>query len=112
MFYIVFKYAFVHGSTNGTNGIPISFKVITMVPLVITLVPMVMPIVPFALPMVLLVLPMVLLVPLVCQWYHWLPMVPLVKLPMVTLGEPRTEPKSESSLHSLIACQWIGRQTL
>ena len=54
----------VHGSTNGTNGIPISFKVIPMVPLVILLVPMVMPMVPFA-------LPMVLLVPLVSQWYHW-----------------------------------------
>ena len=26
------------------------------------------------------------------QWYHWLPMVQLVKLPMVPLGEPRTEP--------------------
>ena len=31
--------------------------------------------------------PMVLLV---SQWYHWQPMVPLVKLPMVPLGEPRT----------------------
>ena len=50
-----------------------------MVPLVIPFVPMVMPMVPLALPMV----------PLVSQW---LPMVPLVKLPMVPLGEPRTEP--------------------
>ena len=33
--------ACVHGSTNGTNGRPISFKVIPMVPLVIPLVPMV-----------------------------------------------------------------------
>ena len=33
--------ACVHGSTNGTNGIPISFKVLPMVPLVIPLVPMV-----------------------------------------------------------------------
>ena len=41
-----------------------------MVPLVIPFVPMVMPMVPMALP-------------LVSQWYHWLPMVPLVKLPMV-----------------------------
>ena len=32
------------------------------------------------------------MLPLVSQWYHWLPMVPLVKLPMVPLGEPRTEP--------------------
>ena len=32
------------------------------------------------------------MVPLVSQWYHRLPMVPLVKLPMVPLGEPRTEP--------------------
>ena len=32
------------------------------------------------------------MVPLVSQWYHWLPVVPLVKLPMVPLGEPRTEP--------------------
>ena len=31
----------VHGSTNGTNGGPISFKVLPMVPLVIPLVPMV-----------------------------------------------------------------------
>ena len=30
--------AFVHGSTNGTNGIPKSFKVLPMVPLVIPLV--------------------------------------------------------------------------
>ena len=30
--------ACVHGSTNGTNGIPISFKVLPMVPLVIPLV--------------------------------------------------------------------------
>ena len=74
--------ACVHGSTN---RIPISFKVIPMVPLVIPLVSMVMPMVPFA-------LPMVLLVPLVSQWCHWLPMVPLVKLLMVSLGEPQTEP--------------------
>ena len=33
--------ACVHGSTNGTNGIPISFKVLPMVPLVIPLVQMV-----------------------------------------------------------------------
>ena len=33
--------ACVHGSTNGINGIPISFKVLSMVPLVIPLVPMV-----------------------------------------------------------------------
>ena len=33
--------ACVHGSTNGTNCIPISFKVLPMVPLVIPLVPMV-----------------------------------------------------------------------
>ena len=32
------------------------------------------------------------MVPLISQWYHWLPMVQLVKLPMVPLGEPRTEP--------------------
>ena len=33
--------ACVHGSTNGTNGIPISFKVLPIVPLVIPLVQMV-----------------------------------------------------------------------
>ena len=33
--------ACVHGSTNGTNGRPISFKVLPMVPWVIPLVPMV-----------------------------------------------------------------------
>ena len=49
---------------NGTNGIPISFKVLPMVPLVIPFVPMVMPMVPLALPIVQLVL-------LVSQWYHW-----------------------------------------
>ena len=32
---------FVHGSTNSTNGIPISFKVLPMVPLVVPLVPLV-----------------------------------------------------------------------
>ena len=56
--------ACVHGSTNGTNGIPISYKVIPMVPMIIPLVPKVTPMVPFA-------LPMVLLEPLVSQWYHW-----------------------------------------
>ena len=34
-------YACVHGSSNGTNCIPTSFKVLPMVPLVIPLVPMV-----------------------------------------------------------------------
>ena len=70
---------------SSTNGIPISFKVLPMVPLVTPLVPMVMSMVPLALPMV----------PLVSQWYHWhyhwyhwLPMVPLVKLPIVPLGNP------------------------
>ena len=53
--------ACVHGSTNGTNDIPISFKVLPMVPLVIPLVPMVMSMVRLALPMV----------PFVGQWYHW-----------------------------------------
>ena len=53
--------ACVQGSTNGTNGITISFKVLPMVPLVIPLVPMVMPMVQLALPMV----------PLISQWYHW-----------------------------------------
>ena len=61
------SHACVQGSTNGTNGITISFKVLPMVPLVITLVPMVMSMVPLA-------LPMVPLVQLVSQWYHWLPM--------------------------------------
>ena len=51
----------------------------------IPLAPMVMPMVPLALQTV----PMV---PLVNQWYHWIPMVPLVKLPMVPLGEPQTKP--------------------
>ena len=77
-------FAYVHGSTNGTNGIPMSFKVLSMVPLVVPLLPMVMPMVPLA-------LSMIPLVPLVSQWYHWLPMVPLVKFPMVPLGEPRTD---------------------
>ena len=87
----------VFGFPNGTNGIPISFKVLPMVPLVITICtngnangtigspsgtigtigkPM---------------------IPLVSQRYHWLPMIPLVKLPMVPLGEPRTEPLYQSS---------------
>ena len=76
---------------GSTNGIPILFKVLPMVPLVIPLVPMVMPMVPLALPMV----------PLVSQWYHWLP---LVKLPMVPLGEPRTEPSSVYSEKMLYCC--------
>ena len=42
--------ACVHGSTNGTNGIQISFKVPPMVPLVKPLVPMVMPMVPLGNP--------------------------------------------------------------
>ena len=78
------------GFPNGTNGIPISFKVLPMAPLVIPFVPMVP-----------LTFPMVQLVPLVSQWYHLLPVVPLVKLPMVPLGEPRTEPFS--SLFVLVA---------
>ena len=40
------------------------------------------------------------MVPLVSQWYHWLPMVPLVKFPVVPLGEPRTEPLMSELLHS------------
>ena len=32
------------------------------------------------------------MVPLVSQWYHLLPTVQMVKLPMILLGEPRTEP--------------------
>ena len=36
------------GFPNGTNGIPISFKVLPMVPLVIPFVPMAMPMVPLA----------------------------------------------------------------
>ena len=91
--YIETNTACVHGSTNGTNGIPISSKVIPMVPLVIPLVPKVMPMVPFA-------LRMVLLVPLVSQWCHWLPMVPLVKLPMVPLGEPRTEQRYDRYVYA------------
>ena len=47
--------ACVQGSTNGTNGMPILFKVLPIVPLVIPLVPMVMSMVPLALPMVPLV---------------------------------------------------------
>ena len=58
-----------------------SFKVLPMVPLVILLVTMVMQMVPLTLPMV----------SLVSKWYHWLPMVSLVKCPMVSLGEPRTD---------------------
>ena len=68
------NHACVHGSTN---GIPISFKVLPMVPLVIPLVPMVMQMLPLALTMV----------PLVSQWYHWLPMdhwLPMV--PLATNG--------------------------
>ena len=45
--------ACVQGSTNGTNGIPVSFKVLPMVPLVKPLVPMVMP-----------------MAQMVSQWYH------------------------------------------
>ena len=56
------------GFPNGTNGIPISFKVLPMVPLVIPFVPMVMP-----------------MAPLVTNGT-------IGKLPMVPLGEPRTEP--------------------
>ena len=52
MAHILDTNACVHGSTNGTNGIPISFKVLPMVPLVIPLVPMVMQMVPLVLPMV------------------------------------------------------------
>ena len=53
--------ACVHGSTNGTNGIPISFKVLPMVPLVIPLVPMV--------PLVIPLVPMVPLVKIVGSQY-------------------------------------------
>ena len=47
----VFNTACVQGSANGTNGIPVSFKVLPMVPLVIPFVPMVMSMVPLALQM-------------------------------------------------------------
>ena len=68
------------------------------------MVPLVKPFVPMVMPMVQLALPMVQLVPLVSQWHHWLPMIPLeklVKLPMVPLGEPRTEP--------LLVYKYFGR---
>ena len=32
------------------------------------------------------------MVTLVSQWYHWLPIVPVVKLPMVPLGGPEQSP--------------------
>ena len=53
-----FNISCVQGSTDGTNDIPISFKVLSMVPLVIPLVPMVMPMVPLTFPVI----------PLVSQW--------------------------------------------
>ena len=84
-------FACVQGSTNGTNGKLISFKVLPMVPLVLPMVSLVIPLAPMVMPMVPLALPMVPLAPMVSQWYHWLPMVPLVKFPMVPLGEPRTQ---------------------
>ena len=49
------------GNSACVNGLPISLKVLPMVPWVIPLVPILMPMVALALPMV----------PLVNQWYHW-----------------------------------------
>ena len=84
------------GFPNGTNVIPISFKVLPMVPMVIgnangTIDSPNGTIGANGKPMV----------PLVS---HWLPMVPMVKLPMVPLGEPRTE--------SSIMCPIKGRQSI
>ena len=81
------------GFPNGTNGIPISFKVL---PMVIgnakgTIDSPNGTIGANGKPMV----------PLVS---HWLPMVPLVKLPMIPLGESRTE--------SSIMCPIKGRQSI
>ena len=81
---------------GSTNGIPISFKVLSMVPLVKPLVPMVMhangtidsPNGTIG------TIPNGTIGTIISQWYHLLPMVPLVKLPVVPLGEPRTEPMS------------------
>ena len=56
--------ACVRGFSNGTNGIPLSFKVLPMVQMAIPFVPMVMPMVPLA-------FPMVQLMSMVNQWYHW-----------------------------------------
>ena len=70
--------------------------------IILLLTPLGLPMVPLGLPMVPLVptlRPMVTMVPLATekrsgfsgyQWYHWLLMVPLVKFPMVPLGESRT----------------------
>ena len=73
--------------------------------IILLLTPMELPMVPLELPMVPMVPtypPMVTVAPMVplaaekrsgfsdYQWYHRLPMVPLVKFPMVPLGEPRT----------------------
>ena len=69
--------ACVQGSTNGTYALPISFKVLPMVPLVKSLVPMVMPMVPLALPMV----------PLATNGI-------IGKITNGTIGNPRTEPIS------------------
>ena len=38
---VLINLACVHGSTNSTNGIPTSFKVLPIVPFVIPLVPMI-----------------------------------------------------------------------
>ena len=70
--------------------------------IILLLTPLGLPMVPLGLPMVPLVptfRPMVTLAPLATkkgsefsgyQWYHWLPMVPLVKFSMLPLGESRT----------------------
>ena len=74
--------AYVHGSTNGTNGTPILFKVLPMVPLVIPLVQMVMQ-----------------MVPLASQWYGK-PMVPLATngtIGKITNGTIGKTPKRASA---------------
>ena len=80
------------GFPNGTNGIPISFKVLPMVPIGNTICTNCNANGTIGSPNGTIGTIGKPMVPLVSQWYHWLSMVPLVKLPMVPLGEPRTEP--------------------
>ena len=85
--------ACVQGSTNGTNGIPISFKVLPMVPMVMQLVPLALPMVPMT------------------PWYANAsivkPMVQLTtndtigKITNGTIGKPRTRPLLTAGLKKI-----------
>ena len=104
---------YTHQKIEYKNKLDVLIIILLLTPLGIPMVPLGLPMVP----MVPTFPPMVSLAPVVplaaekrsgfsgYQWYHWLPMVTLVKHPMVPLGESRTHKiiyETEIRTHSVV----------